>query len=76
MSRITELISKMYAFLDSADQSSTPEMRELSCRFASLCREVNADLEQADALLKKGLVIDALKFDKDRHPPCFPARRF
>lgn len=68
MSRITELISKMYAFLDSADQSSTPEMRELSCRFASLCREVNADLEQADALLKKGLVIDALKFDKDRHP--------
>ena len=68
MSRITELISKMYAFLDSADQSNTPEMREVSCRFAALCREVNEDLEQADAFLKKGLTIDALKFDKEHHP--------
>ena len=68
MSRITELISKMYAFLDSADQSNTPEMRELSCRFAALCREVNEDLEKADAFLEKGLTIDALKFDKEHHP--------
>ncbi len=68
MSKITELISKMYAFLDSADQSSTPEMREISLRFAALCREVNEDLEHADMFLKKGLVIDALKFDKELHP--------
>ena len=68
MSKITELISKMYAFLDSADQSNTPEMREVSRRFAALCREVNDDLEHADAFLKKGLTIDALKFDKERHP--------
>lgn len=68
MSKITELISKMYAFLDSADQSNTLEMREVSCSFAALCREVNEDLEQADSLLKKGLTIDALKFDKERHP--------
>ena len=68
MSKITELISKMYAFLDSADQSNTPEMREVSCRFAALCREVNEDLEHAESFLKKGLTIEALKFDKEHHP--------
>lgn len=64
-----ELIRKIVEYLDAADQTARPEIRELAETYAARCRQVNAVLDRCADAIRRDFNSNAVMFAQQCDPP-------